>query len=272
MCRVFGAQDFAKIMNIAVVLAFFFLYGFVFLLGLIGILNVISAEIFHIRMRAREFAVLQTARRHDHCVAHEVLRAEDTAHPVSDALGDDRRGDGSIICSDLGDGAHIAACAERPEPDRNDPDAEIGGTPACAEPNAWIDGNTPEELTNRVTTTSGEIIWPSVVTDFHATDLTALVPITPMNVVDMETGANISQYADAASHVYIANNREYGQLAKSALDSARWAVGAQMGPSFTMNLFLYEGGVYKPRESTIQEMDFVMEIPKKLRDISRWFS
>lgn len=60
VCRVFGAQDFAKIMNIAIVLAFFFLYGFVFLLGLIGILNVISTEIFHIRMRAREFAVLQS--------------------------------------------------------------------------------------------------------------------------------------------------------------------------------------------------------------------
>lgn len=60
VCRVFGAQDFAKIMNIAVVLAFFFLYGFVFLLGLIGILNVISTEIFYIRMRAREFAVLQS--------------------------------------------------------------------------------------------------------------------------------------------------------------------------------------------------------------------
>lgn len=60
VCRVFGAQDFAKIMNIAVVLAFFFLYGFVFLLGLIGFLNVISTEIFHIRMRAREFAVLQS--------------------------------------------------------------------------------------------------------------------------------------------------------------------------------------------------------------------
>lgn len=56
------------------------------------------------------------------------MRAEDTAHPVSDALGDDRRGDGSVICSDLGDGAHIAACTERPEPDRNDPDAGIGKT------------------------------------------------------------------------------------------------------------------------------------------------
>ena len=143
---------------------------------------------------------------------------------------------------------------------------------ACAEPNAWIDGNTPEELTNRVTTTSGEIIWPSVVTDFHATDLVSLVPITPMNIFDVETGANVSQYADAATHVYIANNREYGQLAKASLDSARWAVGAQMGPAFTMNLFLYEGGVYKPKESTVQEMDFVMEIPKSLRNNARDFA
>ena len=90
-----------------------------------------------------------------------------------------------------------------------------------------------------------------------------------MNVFDAETGANISYYPDASTHVYIANNREYGQLAKGALDSARYAVGAQMGPSFTMNLFLYEGGVYKPRESTVQEMDFVMEIPKSLRDNAR---
>ncbi len=60
VCRVFGAQDFAKIMNIAIVLAFFFLYGFVFQLGLIGILNVMSTELFHVRMRAREFAVLQS--------------------------------------------------------------------------------------------------------------------------------------------------------------------------------------------------------------------
>ena len=47
-------------MNIAVVIAFFFLYGFVLLLGLIGILNVMSTEMFQIRMRAREFAVLQS--------------------------------------------------------------------------------------------------------------------------------------------------------------------------------------------------------------------
>lgn len=137
---------------------------------------------------------------------------------------------------------------------------------ACAEPNAWIDGNTPEEYTNRVTTTAGAIIWPSVVTDFHASDLKALVPITPMNVFDAETGANISYYPDAATHVYVANNREYGQLARGAVQYASSAVGAEMGPTFTMNLFLYEGGVYKPRLSTVQDMEFVMEIPKSLRD------
>ena len=58
--RVFGAQDFAKIMNIAIILAAFFLYAFVFLLGLIGVLNVISTVSFQIRLRAREFAVLQS--------------------------------------------------------------------------------------------------------------------------------------------------------------------------------------------------------------------
>lgn len=60
VCRVFGTGDYSKIMNIAVVIAFFFLYGFVFLLGLIGVLNVMSTEMFQIRMRAREFAMLQS--------------------------------------------------------------------------------------------------------------------------------------------------------------------------------------------------------------------
>lgn len=58
--RVFGAQDFARIMNIAIVLAAVFLYAFVFLLGLIGVLNVISTVSFQIKSRAREFAVLQS--------------------------------------------------------------------------------------------------------------------------------------------------------------------------------------------------------------------
>lgn len=58
--RVYGTQDFAKLMNIAIILAAFFLYAFVFLLGLIGVLNVISTVSFQIKLRAREFAVLQS--------------------------------------------------------------------------------------------------------------------------------------------------------------------------------------------------------------------
>lgn len=58
--RVYGAQDFVKIMNITIILAAFFLYAFVFLLGLIGVLNVISTVSFQIKLRAREFAVLRS--------------------------------------------------------------------------------------------------------------------------------------------------------------------------------------------------------------------
>lgn len=58
--RVYGAQDFARLMNIAIILAAFFLYAFVFLLGLIGVLNVISTISFQIKLRAKEFAVLQS--------------------------------------------------------------------------------------------------------------------------------------------------------------------------------------------------------------------
>lgn len=58
--RVYGAEDYSKFMNIAIVLASFFIYAFVFLLGLIGILNVISAVSFQIKTRARELAVLQS--------------------------------------------------------------------------------------------------------------------------------------------------------------------------------------------------------------------
>lgn len=143
---------------------------------------------------------------------------------------------------------------------------------ACAGKNAWIDGNTPEELVNRVTTTQEEILAPSVVTDFHSTDLVALIPITPRILFDMETRANVSHYADAETHVYVANNREYGQLAKAAIDSAANMVEAKLGPTFTMNLFLFEGGVYKPQEATVQEMQFMTEIPKSIRGNTRDFA
>lgn len=157
--------------------------------------------------------------------------------------------------------------------------AVIAGTPLAAKAEKdWIDGNTPEvvvmgdkevEINNRVTTSAGEILWPSVITDFYATDLPALIPITPKHIFDMETRVNVSRYDDAATHVYVANNREYGQLAKAAMNNAKDAVGGQLGPAFTLNLFLYEGKAYKQQISTVQEMEFIMTIPKSLRGITR---
>lgn len=143
---------------------------------------------------------------------------------------------------------------------------------AVSAKNSWIDGNTPEKLTNRVTMTGGQIISPSVVTDFHAPELGALVPITPTNLFAKETGADISHYADAMTHVYVADNMDYGPLAKTAIENGATAIGAKIGRTFTMNLYLFEGGVYKARESTVADMEFMIEIPKDLRANFREFA
>ncbi len=58
--RVFGIQDYMKIMNIPVFLVLVFLYSFVALLTLIGLTSVISTMSANVRMRSREFAVLQS--------------------------------------------------------------------------------------------------------------------------------------------------------------------------------------------------------------------
>jgi putative ABC transport system permease protein len=49
-----------KIMNISIVFAEVFLYSFVVLLTLIGLTNVISTMSTNVRMRSKEFAVLQS--------------------------------------------------------------------------------------------------------------------------------------------------------------------------------------------------------------------
>jgi putative ABC transport system permease protein len=58
--RVYTIQDYMKVMNIGIGLATVFVYGFVALLTLIGLTNVISTISANVRMRAREFAVLQS--------------------------------------------------------------------------------------------------------------------------------------------------------------------------------------------------------------------
>jgi len=58
--RVYQVDDYMKVMNIAIVLASIFMYSFVVLLMLIGFTNVISTMSTNVRMRSREFAVLQS--------------------------------------------------------------------------------------------------------------------------------------------------------------------------------------------------------------------
>lgn len=58
--RVYRVDDYAKVMNIAIMIACVFLYSFVIILGAIGMINVISTMSTSITMRAREFAVLQS--------------------------------------------------------------------------------------------------------------------------------------------------------------------------------------------------------------------
>ncbi len=58
--RVYRTDDYAKVMNIAIMIACVFLYSFVVMLGFIGMINVISTMSTSITMRAREFAVLQS--------------------------------------------------------------------------------------------------------------------------------------------------------------------------------------------------------------------
>lgn len=58
--RVYKTNDYAKIMNIAIVLAIVFMYCFVVLLMLIGLTNVISTLSTNVMMRSREFAVLKS--------------------------------------------------------------------------------------------------------------------------------------------------------------------------------------------------------------------
>lgn len=58
--RVYKTNDYAKVMNIAIVLAIVFMHCFVVLLILIGLTNVISTLSTNVMMRSREFAVLKS--------------------------------------------------------------------------------------------------------------------------------------------------------------------------------------------------------------------
>lgn len=57
---VYKTDDFMKVMNIPIVLATVFLYSFIALLALIGLTNIISTMATNVRVRSKEFAVLQS--------------------------------------------------------------------------------------------------------------------------------------------------------------------------------------------------------------------
>lgn len=58
--RTYETNDYVKVMNLALSLVLIFMYGFVILLMLIGLTNVISTLSTNVMMRAREFAVLRS--------------------------------------------------------------------------------------------------------------------------------------------------------------------------------------------------------------------
>jgi len=58
--RVFETHDFIRVMNLGISIAIVFFYGFTALTTLIGLTSVISSISTNVRMRAKEFAVLQS--------------------------------------------------------------------------------------------------------------------------------------------------------------------------------------------------------------------
>ncbi len=133
----------------------------------------------------------------------------------------------------------------------------------------WVDGDTGYE--NRVTDSYGTIYTPTVMTNFHAPSILALIPFSPAVEINQATKANVSYYDDARSVVYVGENNEYGELAQAAVNSALTATGATKAATVSLNLFLYEGKAYKQVVLTDNEVAFKIQIPKALRSASRDF-
>jgi putative ABC transport system permease protein len=58
--RIFRTEEYAKIMNMAIIIVIIFIYVFAALLTLIGLTSVISTTSANVMMRSREFAILQS--------------------------------------------------------------------------------------------------------------------------------------------------------------------------------------------------------------------
>ena len=139
--------------------------------------------------------------------------------------------------------------------------------------NSWIDGDTPEEFDNRVKTSFGTRFRPTVRTNFHASSMKALVPTSPQAEFDLATGANLSLYEDAYSCIFVDNNSEYGELARGTLDGALSVIsGGTYVTTFTLNLLLHEGGVYKLIPNSVNDLEFKAAVPKSLQKSGRDFA
>lgn len=135
--------------------------------------------------------------------------------------------------------------------------------------NAWIDGDTPEKYTNRVTTSNDLTFAPTVRTNFHAGSIKALIPTSPKSFIDHNTGVDVSYYDDATSFVFVDENNGYGELAKAVLNNAITQVNGTLVTTVTLNLFKYEGKAYKMIESTTDDIQFMVSIPSSVRANTR---
>ncbi len=129
-----------------------------------------------------------------------------------------------------------------------------------------IDGNTPEDLTNRIETSTGLYMVPSVMTDFNVYHYDAVIPISPKGYIDVLSGTATSQYADAFTHIFITDNRDYGPLAAQSLDLVTTLLGVKRYSAISINLMKYEGLCYKQIDYTPYDIEFVLQMPKELRD------
>ena len=131
---------------------------------------------------------------------------------------------------------------------------------------AWsIDGNTPTTYTNRAKDSYGNIHGPSVMTNFFAGSIGSLFPVSPVSVIDHETGVDVSWYNDAMSVAYVCDNNSYGPLAQKALYGVRDMFGAKNIAAITLNLFIFEGSLNKLVPSTTGNIQFMVQVPENVR-------
>lgn len=131
--------------------------------------------------------------------------------------------------------------------------------------NHWYDGDTPEEYDNVVETSWGLELTPTVVTNFHAPSVKALVPSSTKAEFDRESGVAVSIYDDAKTVVFADDNGGYGERAEAVLNSALQATSSQKAAVITLNLMKYEGKCYKMVETTTNDLEFKIAIPDSIR-------